>query len=166
MMVLDDPRLWSNLSETAMLLHVHKGTLSRQATLGRFSARTLGLGRGQARVVPPGEVLRLALVYRRVPPADVVAALAQLLAPRAGQPVGVLRSALAALLTRLDPDTDVTAAPGVRPAWWGALRESLDTDEGDDAPLVLVERAAPSGPLALGPLADDQPLVALDETGA
>jgi hypothetical protein len=175
MRVLEDPQVWPNLSETATLLRVNKATLSRQATGGRVVARTLGLGRGQARVVPPGEVLRLAVVYRRVPAAEVVAALDRLIAARSGQQAGSLWPALRSLLAEIDPSfapaetsiMEARAPHGARPAWWGALREPLDTaGDADTGTLILSDRAAPSGVLTLGPFVDDQPRVALGELDA
>jgi hypothetical protein len=62
---LDEPTAWPNLTQTATITGLSKGTLSKQAQARRISSEVRGFGQAE-RVVPPKEVLRIGYAYHRI----------------------------------------------------------------------------------------------------
>ena len=81
--IWEDINNWPNCSQAARLIGVNQATLSRQIKEGRVSGRRSGFGKGVL-LLSPAEVLRVAMIYGRVPLDDLKRSLASTTATKLG----------------------------------------------------------------------------------
>lgn len=139
----DDVTSWPSLSEAAAMLRLHKATISRHAQRGRIASRAVGLGRGR-RVIPPAEVLRLGLLYRRVSMDDLERRLATFVALRTNGSAGLIEQELAEVAAKADASgelgdsREIGRADSSVPRWMVEFDRLMEgsSDVPDTAPFI------------------------------
>lgn len=87
---LCEPVFWPNLSQSAGITGLSKGTLSKQAHARKITSAVRGFGHAE-RVLPPEEVLRIGYSYRRISEATLIDRLATFLSGRLATDVNLVQ---------------------------------------------------------------------------
>jgi hypothetical protein len=163
MTTMEEQGLWPSLNEAARIVGVSPSTLSRQARVGRVAYERVGLGRGR-HVLPPGEVVRLGRLYRRVPERELLRRLRAVLEGHAGREVDlVLHTAQGRIQIEITGGHETPTGPATPPRWLTAVDALL----ADSAPLAGLpffdDPAAPLASVSPGRSIDDMPIADDDD---